>query len=56
MFLALLLNSFNGDALNGGGSKKIGARVILKSIRKVGRKALNNISISSSRKEVRKTL
>ena len=52
LFLALLLNSFNGDAFNGGGSKKGGARIIIKSIRKVGRKALNNISISSSRKEV----
>uniref|UniRef100_H2Y2S0 Sodium channel protein n=1 Tax=Ciona intestinalis TaxID=7719 RepID=H2Y2S0_CIOIN len=38
LFLALLLNSFNSDALNAGGTNRSGARKFLKSLRNAGMK------------------
>ena len=53
LFLALLLNSFNSDALNSGNGKKASAKVFIRSLRKIGKKAMSNISrTTSTKKEV----
>nr|XP_018669384.1 sodium channel protein type 4 subunit alpha B-like isoform X2 [Ciona intestinalis] len=50
LFLALLLNSFNSDALNAGGTNRSGARKFLKSLRNAGMKALPKLPAPIKRK------